>query len=166
VAEQRDTGTGRPAPQTLTEALERARLHGRAAAAESLAMLRALLDAGALGSAGTPAEASRVFGPLARLLDELARQLGDEGQLPSSVLAAIAEALEVEIARWEQRAREDADARAVLRAFLGLREVLWEFGVRTGGKAGDANPKPPAGGRTRPTGGRPRRRVQRVRVEG
>lgn len=168
MAEQRDAGTGRrgPAPQTLTEALERARLHGRAAAAESLAMLRALLDAGALASAGTPSEASRVFGPLARLLDELSAQLGDDAQLPSSVLAAIAEALDVEIARWEQRAREDADARAVLRAFLGLREVLWEFGVRAGGKASDSDPKPPASGRARRSGARPRRRVQRVRVEG
>ena len=126
-------------------------------------MLRALLDAAALASAGTPSEASRVFGPLARLLDELAAQLGGDAPLPSSVLAAIAEALDVEIARWEQRAREDADARAVLRAFLGLREVLWEFGVRAGGKASDADPKPPASGRTR---ARPRRRVQRVRVEG
>ena len=129
-------------------------------------MLRALLDAAALASAGTPSEASRLFGPPARLLDELAAQLGGGAQLPSSVLAAIAEALDVEIARWEQRAREDADARAVLRAFLGLREVLWEFGVRAGGKASSADPNSPANGRTRRPGARPRRRVQRVRVEG
>jgi hypothetical protein len=150
----------------VREALERARLHGSAAAAESLAMLRALLDAAALASAGTPSEASRLFGPLARLLDELAAQLGGGAQLPSSVLAAIAQALDVEIARWEQRALADADARAVLRAFLGLREVLWEFGVRTGGKASNTDSEPPTSGRTRRPGARPRRRVQRVRVEG
>lgn len=168
MAEQHDTGTGHrgPAPQTVTEALERASLHGRAAAAESLAMLRALLDAAALASGGTPAESSGIFGPPGRLIDDLAAQLGGEVPLPSSVLSAIAEALDVEIARWEQRASEDADARAVLRAFLGLREVLWEFGVRAGGKAGEANPTPPAGARARRTGARPRRRVQRVRVEG
>ena len=40
------------------------------------------------------------------------------------------EALDAEIARWEERAKTDDDARAMLRAYLGLREILWELGVR------------------------------------
>ena len=172
MASERDTGAGqRPErgvpPQTAQEALARARLHGRAAAAETLAALRSLLDAAALATGGEPSEASRVLGPAARLLDDLAGQLGGEGVLPSSLLAAVAEALDVEIARWEQRARDDTDARAVLRAFLGLREVLWEFGVRAGGNTGGSRDPSPPGRNSRPPGPRPRgSRVQRVRVEG
>jgi hypothetical protein len=169
VATEHDTGAQRAtgAPQTVHEALGRARLHGRAAAAEALAALRALLDAAALAGSGAPSNASPVLGPAAALLDELAAQLGGEGVLPTSLLAAVAEALDGEIARWERRAREDSDARAVLRAFLGLRELLWELGVRPGGKTGDSGGPPPAGERSRGPRPRPRRpRVQRVRVEG
>jgi hypothetical protein len=160
VAERRDSAS----PQTVTEALERARLHGRAAAAETLAALRALLDAAALASSGAPSDRSRVLQPLAHLLDDLASQLSGTSGLPSSVLEAIAEALDAEIERWEQRARDDTDARAVLRAFLGLREVLWEFGVRARGKASAAPATPRPGEPARRRGSR--RRVQRVRVEG
>ncbi len=38
--------------------------------------------------------------------------------------------LDDEIGRWETRGRDDPEARAVLRAFLGVREILWEFGLR------------------------------------
>jgi hypothetical protein len=80
------------------------------------------------------------------------------------LLAAIAEALDAEIARWELRAQDDADARAVLRAFLGMRELLWEFGVRRSQAGGppredEAIHRPAPARRARP-------RVQRVRVEG
>lgn len=160
MASRRDTGPehAADAPETVQQALARARLHGRAAAAEALAALRALLDAAALAAGGSEAEASRVLGPAARLLDELGERLSSEAGLPSSLLAAVAEALDVEIGRWEQRARDDADARAVLRAFLGLRELLWEFGVRARGEPGGEA----RGSRPRPGRGR----VQRVRVEG
>jgi hypothetical protein len=47
----------------------------------------------------------------------------------------------------------------VLRAFLGLRELLWEFGVR---RPDDGA----AGSRPRRAARRARPRVQRVRVEG
>jgi hypothetical protein len=166
VASERDTGAERAtgAPETVPEALARARLHGRAAAGEALAALRSLLDAAALAGSGAPADASAVLGPAAALLDELSAQLGSEGVLPSRLLAAVAEALDSEIARWERRARDDGDARAVLRAFLGLRELLWELGVRPGGNTGDAGASP-AGERPRGPGAR-RRRVQRVPVEG
>lgn len=169
MADERDTeegqrpGRGAP-PQTAQEALARAREHGRAAASETLAALRALLDAAALATSGEASEANRVLAPAARLLDDLAAQLGSEGVLPSRLLAAVAEALDVEIERWEKRSRDDADARAVLRAFLGLREVLWEFGVRPGGNTDASGAPPPPGTRSRRP--RPPPRVQRVRVEG
>jgi hypothetical protein len=42
----------------------------------------------------------------------------------------VAAALDAEIARWEASSRDDPEARAVLRAFLGVREILWEVGLR------------------------------------
>ena len=148
-----------PPPADAREALLRARRHARNAAAEALAALGALLDAGTLAGAGEVAGAHALLGPLARLLEGLRDRLeGLEAEADASLLAAVAEALDAEIARWEAHARRDPDARAVLRAFLGLRELLWEFGVRrpADGSAGPSGP--------RDAGRRPR--VQRVPVEG
>jgi hypothetical protein len=140
-------------PATLEEALARAREHGRLALAETLTAIQALLDAAALAGSGRPLRAHRQLAPLARVLEGLASNLGRHGgDSPEPLLASIAEALDVEIARWEKRARDDIDARAVLRAFLGLREILWEFGVRPG----------PQRARQRPAGPR----IQRVPVQG
>ena len=152
-------------PASAEQALANAAEHARAALAEALSAVRALLDAASLATSGQPAQTRRLLGPLARILEGLAADLqgaGGESSLP--LVSAIAEALDVEIERWELRARDDADARAVLRAFLGLRELLWEFGVRRPGAAdprppGDPGPRPAAARRARP-------RVQRVRVEG
>jgi hypothetical protein len=161
-----DAGRGRADAETAPEALARARRHARAALAESLCALHALLDALSLAASGEPARARRRLGPLARTLEALASDLdgaASEGQ--AALLDALAEALDAEIVRWESRARDDADARAVLRAFLGVRELLWELGVR--------RPEPPARSgpgpaRARPAAPRGARgpRVQRVRVEG
>jgi hypothetical protein len=159
------TRAGEAGPRSAEEALASAARHARAALAETLAALRALLDAASLATSGEPAETRRLLGPLARTLEALAADLDHAGRDGSrSVLAAIAEALDAEIARWELRARDDTDARAVLRAFLGLRELLWEFGVRrpeptTPRRPSDPDPRPAAARRARP-------RVQRVRVEG
>ncbi len=151
-------------PGSVEEALARARLHGRAAITDALAAIRALLDAAALATAGEPAQAHRLFGPLAGLLESLEADLEAAPRDASeSLLASIADALDAEIARWEERASADADARAVLRAFLGLRELLWEFGVRRTGANDGATP-PDGGGAAKRR--RPRPRVQRVRVEG
>jgi hypothetical protein len=140
-------------PTTVEEALGRAREHGRLAAAETVLTLQALLDAAALAGSGRAMRDHRQLAPLARLLEGLASDLARRGgEGPEPLLAAIAEALDVEIARWEERARDDLDARAVLRAFLGLREILWELGVR---------PQPKRA-RKRPAGPR----VQRVPVQG
>ncbi len=151
-------------PGSVEEALERARRHGRAAIADSLAAIHALLDAAALATAGEPAQAHRLFAPLATLLESLEANLDAEARdVSESLLASIADALDAEITRWEARAETDADARGVLRAFLGLRELLWEFGVR---RNGGTNGGAPPDGRRATTRKRPRPRVQRVRVEG
>lgn len=187
-----DPGRGGEAP-SVEEALARAARHSRNAAAEALAAARALLDALAIATGGAPADSHAALSGAARWLDELARQLsGGPGE--AAITRALADALEAEIARWEERAREDPDARAVLRAFLGLRELLWELGLRPRsesapgepsepppppqGRAESRAPDPAASGRTRrrpprsesaqaATGSRAprRRRVQRVDVE-
>lgn len=121
-----------------------------------MATLHALLDAGALATSGRPSGEHRALAPLAALLDGLATELGRERGGAAALVDAIADALDVEIARWEARAREDADARPVLRAFLGVRELLWELGVRRGGGGNGGGDGDARGGR----------RVQRVPVEG
>jgi hypothetical protein len=155
------TGAAEAPPRDAAEALARARRHARLALAEALAAVHALLDAGALAARGEASDAQPVLGTLARLLEELRARL--EAGAPAGgepLLAALAEALDAEIARWEARARDDADARAVLRAFLGVRELLWEFGVRPSAGSGGARPA-----RGDPPQRRPAR-VQRVRVQG
>ena len=140
-------------PATVEEALTRARDHGRLAAAETLRAIHALLDAATLTGSGQPSRAHRQLAPLGRVLEGLASDLARPGgDGPEPLLASIAEALDAEIARWEKRARDDLDARAVLRAFLGLREILWELGVR------------PARGARAPRPAGPR--IQRVPVQG
>jgi hypothetical protein len=148
------------------DALDRARRHARAALAETLSTVHALLDATSLRISGESSRSHRLLGPLAAILQGLIAELdGGSEREAAALLRSIAAALDAEIARWEKRAESDADARAVLRAFLGLRELLWEFGVRReaetggndeglGGKAGRASPKRRKGPR-----------VQRVPVE-
>ena len=158
-------GRRQPPPASAEEALARARDHARNSVAEALEAVRALLDAASFAARGAPSDAhpllsqaSRVLGGLAADLD--ARRGGGE----DSLVAALAAALDAEIGRWEERASEDGDARSVLRAFLGVRELLWELGVR-GAEKPDADA---ARSRGRPRGGPGRRRgprVQRVPVE-
>jgi len=160
------------AAKSVSEALDAARRHARAALAEALAAARALLDAASLGLSGAPSDAHRGIGTLARSLDQLSASLAaDSNGLPPALLDAIALALDAEIARWEARSGDDPDARAVLRAFLGLREILWELGVR--GTSADAHAEPAAtpgrAGKRAPAAGERRRakpRVERVRVQG
>jgi len=177
-----------PGGDSVEAALGRAARHGRRAAAEALLAARALLDALSLTLHGARADERRILGLAARTLDDLADGLAGGATRPG-LLAAVAEALDVEIARWEARAGHDDHARAVLRAYLGLREILWELGVRRSERAGSrpgggepgssklGSSEPGVsdlGGGPRPAGGRgPQRRgrrrgdrVQRVPVEG
>lgn len=165
---------GAPSTETAAQALERARLHARRAVGEALAAARALLDAAALGWSGRPSQAHTSLRTIAELLDEqAARFAGGRGAVPAPMLDAMLEALDQEIERWERRATTDPDARAVLRTFLGLREIFWELGLRRDepedAKGAAARPRRQASrkGRGKPAGG-PRRpgRVQRVDVQG
>ncbi|MBW2233207.1 MAG: hypothetical protein JRH17_22715 [Deltaproteobacteria bacterium] len=183
-------------PRSVEEALAHATGHARNAVSESLLAARSLIDALSLALSGQPVDASvsTHSGPhaalvsLAQAIDRLAeRARGTDTSLPRSVAEALIDALESEIGRWEQRSTSDADARAVLRAFLGLREILWELGVRPSNGADDETirdeddsgeptahsetdrrmdePRPPRPHKRR---GKPpkRPRVQRIQVDG
>jgi hypothetical protein len=130
-------------------------------------MLRALLDAASLAASGAPAASHAGAATLTRTLERWSSQLSGDGDA-GSLLASLADALDAEIARWQERARgEDPEARAVLRAFLGVRELLWELGVRSRERPAPA-PVRRRGERGQVGGSAPRgrQRVQRVPVEG
>jgi hypothetical protein len=162
--------TERTPPSSSAEALAEARRHAQRAASESAAALRALLDAATLAAQGELANAGRLA-PLADALEQVASWLHPDGEESGeAVLRALADGLDAEIARWEAKSREDPEARSVLRAFLAVREVLFEMSTRFTAPREDAadvsaadtderSPRPP---RAR----RGRRRVERVAVEG
>jgi hypothetical protein len=159
--------TERTPPSSPAEALSEARAHARRAAAEAALALRALLDAAALAAQGGSAAEGRLA-PLAEGLAQLSAWLSpDAAGDADALLRALADGLDAEIARWEAKSREDPEARSVLRAFLAVREVLWELGSRFApGDAGAGAPAP-ADGEERPARRRrARRRVERVAVEG
>jgi len=158
---------GRAGIDAISQALGRAHLHTQRALSESVAAGRALLDVASLGISGEPAASSRNLSELARLLDQLADTLaGDPEAAGRGPLSAVFEALEVQIARWEDRSRNDPDARAVLRLFLGLREVLWELGLRPSDPdRPPPDPDEPVARRARRKSTR-RSRVQRVDIQG
>src|SRR5690606_8646751 len=135
-------GDGRTRLPPFEAALQRALRHARSAAAEAARAARALLDAASLGVTGLAAERHEALRPALRWLETLAD--GDDARDGRRWLAALAAALDAEIERWEARSRTDPEARGVLRAFLGLRELLWELGVRTPPGAPGAAPRAPA----------------------
>jgi hypothetical protein len=169
VAQRPPDPLARGAPErSIEEALARARRHASTAVAEALEAGRALLDAASLATSGARAAEHPIFGRADAWIRDASGGLAASGGLPSDLAATLADALDTEIARWEQRAHDDGDARAVLRAFLGLREMLWEIGVRPSARGGRATPPP----RREPLRDaaeerRPRaRRVERVSVQG
>ncbi|MAE93744.1 MAG: hypothetical protein CL910_03710 [Deltaproteobacteria bacterium] len=137
-------------------------MHAQTAAAELAAALSALLDAGALMASGQIAS-NTPLAPLQRGLAGLRQRIEpDSVRDGGSLLRTVAEALDAEISRWEERSRQEPDARAVLRAFLGVRELLWELGVRVD-ETGEELEESPA---EEPTELAPEPRIQRVAVEG
>jgi hypothetical protein len=162
-----ETGSAqRAAPRSVEEALARAGDHARNALAEAVRAVRCLLDAGSLAATGVPAEGHEAVRRAAGWLDEAAALAASgPGREATRWLAGVSDALDAEIERWETRSHSDPEARAVLRAFLGVRELLWEFGLRPPA-AGGASPQAGARGPAPP----PRRagavRLERVPVEG
>jgi hypothetical protein len=153
--------------QRLDEALARARRHAKNALAEGLAAARALLDAASLATSGATAGDHPVFAVADAWISDASRSLTQTRGVPGDLGAALADALDAEIQRWEQRALADDDARSVLRAFLGLREMLWEVGVRpatpptrSSRRMVPAEPNPEPENKPRP------RRVEHVSVQG
>ncbi len=116
------------AEESPAEALLRARRHARRGVGELILAVRALLDAASLGLSHQPARNHALFAPLSQILDDWSTTVGGS---EDDIGTLILDALETEIARWEARSREDEEARSVLRAFLGLREFLWEMGIRS-----------------------------------
>ena len=148
------------APETVEDALRRASTHARGALSEATYAGRALLDVLSLVTTDQLARDNQQLATLARVLDDLAALLSTRGASEDLAnvfpLRAFTDALDEEISRWEGRALHDPDARAVLRAFLGMREVLWELGVRqpheSPPKRGEANTDDETGAPTDPLG--------------
>ena len=147
------------------EALQRARKHLHRATLEGLEAARALLEAAVRTSGLTDASRESLVGNLQSSLENLIAGIRENSSivLPKAFAEPLAAALEREIKRWERRSQTDPDARPVLRAFLGLRELLWELGLDRAA--------PPRTEQSRPNDdtGRPaqphRDRVQRFDVE-
>ena len=119
-ADDRKQAAGSASQEESTrDALERARGHLRLALAETIEAVHALLDATSLTASGVPAGAHPTLQRLTKSLDELAAQLAEGATgLSPTLTAAILDALDAEIARWEIRSETDPEARAVLRAFI------------------------------------------------
>ena len=114
------------------EGLRRAREHLGRAAIEALEAARALLETALRAGGLDSVSPDSLAGEIGRSLDTLisALRAGRPFALPPALSVPLLRALDAEILRWEKRSKADPDARPVLRAFLGLREILWEFGVR------------------------------------
>ena len=149
------------------EPLARARAHLRQATLEGLQAIQALLDAAGQASGLTGAEAGDLAGEISAVLERLLAGLRADGrfEMPRAVAEPLEMALAREIERWEKRSKTDPDARPVLRAFLGLRELLWELGLRPPGAASPASKDPHPSAETMSDIGRERSRVQRFDIE-
>ena len=113
----------------VDRALERARAHLRKSMLEGLEGIRALLEAAVHASGGAMPTTDSLTGALQTQIEELISTLRHSASfaMPRVVVEPLSEAVEAEIRRWEERAKNDPDARLVLRAFLGMRELIWEF---------------------------------------
>ena len=130
---QRDRGLrSPPPPDTIEQALARSLQHARNSASEALMATRALMDALSILLANEPvvrhAQPNSPIANLAGAIERWAGTLrGPEPDRSSPGLPEVLRALETEIDRWALRAQTDPNARTVLHAFLGMREILWEF---------------------------------------
>ena len=161
--------------QEFDEAVGRAREHLRRATLEGLEAATALLEA-ASSVSGTGPATEGISADLLRGIERILHGLRSNGRFafPEAVTGPLEEALAREIARWEIRSKSDQAARPVLRAFLGLRELLWALGMRTT-QAASSQTDSTASSTNAPSGDGPaknseeapprKRRVQRFDVE-
>jgi len=126
--------------QEAKQAIERARGHLDAALRESLEASRALVEAASAAGGMGESAAGGFADEIKSALDNWIARVEDGGALsiPKAVIEPLERALQAEIARWEKRSATDETARPVLRAFLGLRELLWEMGMRGDAEDRDA----------------------------
>lgn len=146
------------------DAMARARGHLRASTIESLEAARALIEAARHAADASPPAPDSLAGDLDAALDAWIEALrsGRRLSLPPRLALPLLRALEREIERWQARSHRDGDARVVLRAFLGLRELLWELGVRGATATGRAAP-PDRGARAKRAAGAPPKSATEVR---
>ncbi|MAG32991.1 MAG: hypothetical protein CL908_19105 [Deltaproteobacteria bacterium] len=131
------------------EALTRARHHLRQATLEGLEAARALLEAALQSTSLRGVIDDSLAATLAHSLEDMIAALRASSAfiVPQDLAAPLLRALDAEIAKWEQRSKTDTEARPVLRTFLGLRELLWEFGLRREDEPkapGSEDPKAPS----------------------
>ncbi len=119
--------------ESLEAAIASAAYHARAALAETLLLLRALLDVASFLALGRGAARVETLRSAVELLEQIQAGVRPGSDPAQDLLTDLADALDAEITRWESRSQGDPEARAVLRAFLGLRELLWEFGIASPG---------------------------------
>jgi len=147
------------------EALQRARTHLRNFTLEGLEAARALLEAARHASGLTAATPDSIVDQLQEQLEELIAALRNNASfvVPRALAEPLGAAIDIEIKRWEERSQTDPDARLVLRAFLGMRELLWEVSARSEGVSKSVAPRPKTAKRS---GARPDQpRVQRFKIE-
>lgn len=133
--------------EEVEEALARARKHLRSATVEGLEAASALLDAATSATGIDDADPRSFAGEIRRSLDDLRSAALDEGAMrfPAALAEPLISALDAEIKRWEQRSANDPNSRPVLRAFLAVREFLWEMGVRSDPAAASPREASPSG---------------------
>ena len=122
--------SNRTRPQSVEEALAQSRQHARLALSEVLRSISCLIDAAALAlGAGQNPILDSGWTSLVSAIDEVARKLAgvQENEPQAEGVPEILAALEQEISRWEDRAAHDEHAQAVLIAFVGLREMVWQM---------------------------------------
>ncbi len=115
----------------VDQALHRARKHLRISTVEAFEGARALLEAAMHSSGLTSASPDSLVGQIQRQLDDVIAALRGDAPLvmPRALAKSLGGAIDAEIKRWERLSQTDSDARLVLRAFLALREFLWEIGM-------------------------------------
>ncbi|MBW1881920.1 MAG: hypothetical protein JRJ58_00215 [Deltaproteobacteria bacterium] len=152
--------------QDVQEAIARARAHLHNAKREGLEATRALLEAALHAGAANESGQASLCADLRRALDHWIDSL-EQDQLfamPNALGEPLGRALDAEIVRWEKRSESDEAAPPVLRAFLALRELLWELGMprdRDEQGASDSSSPQPKEATPRPA----RQRVQRLDIE-